>query len=376
MFEKFTDFDGKQFLNLWGGFSCECFVDGINTFVMFYIKDEEVLSLSGNTANDILDFVLSEYYENENSTIEDGFSTWLMGHYDNVIPTFDKNPQPILAPQSVPEATKEENVDNTNKVEPKFQNGQWIIRNEEGFKHNIYLIKEVKDCYVCEDLNGRKGTYTFNDVHKNFKKWDISDAKEGDILFQDLMDGKTFIYSGINPDKAILYSFIISNDGKDVAPYHIGKPNTGIGYIEENKNIIHPATKEQRDTLFAKMKEVGYDIGDIPCTTFDKEAEKEETLTTDDIPLPILYKTLLKDWKRQNRIIEKQKIEIKKLKDKVDKYSIKNYEMRKQLERYGVTTEKGENLHKIIVDLNRVVQKRNDKINKLQMRISELSSDV
>lgn len=196
MLEKITDFDGKQFHNLWGGFSCECFADGINTFVMFYIKDEEVLSLSGNGANDVLDFVLSEYYENENSTIEDGFSTWLMGHYDNVMPTFG----------------------------------------------------------------------------------------------------------------------------------------------EEN--------------------------------------EKEETLTTDDIPLSVLYKTLLKDCKRQDRIIEKQKKEIKKLKDKIDKYSIKNYEMRKQLERYGVTTEKGENLHKIIVDLNRAVQKRNDKISELQMRINELSSSV
>ena len=163
---------------------------------MFYIKDEEVLSFSGNDANDILDFVLSEYYKNENSTIEDGFSTWLMEHYDNVMPTFG-------------EKTKE-----------------------------------------------------------------------------------------------------------------------------------------------------------------------EETITSDDIPLSVLYKTLLKDWKRQNRIIEKQKKEIKELKDKVDKYSIKNYEMRKQLERYGVTTEKGENLHKIIVDLNRAVQKRSDKITKLQMKISELSSSV
>ena len=90
MFEKITDFNGKRFLNLWGGFSCKCFVDGIKTFVMFYIKDEEVLSLSGNGANDVLDFVLSEYYENENSTIEEGFSTWLMGYYNNNIPTFDK----------------------------------------------------------------------------------------------------------------------------------------------------------------------------------------------------------------------------------------------------------------------------------------------
>ena len=73
------------------------------------------------------------------------------------------------------------------------------------------------------------------------------------------MCGKTFIYNGINPDMAILYSFLISNDGEDVLPYHIGKPNTGIGFIEENKNIIHPATKEQRELLFAKMKEAGYE---------------------------------------------------------------------------------------------------------------------
>lgn len=196
MFEKITDFDGKKFLNLWGSFSCKCFADGINTFVMFYVNNEEVLSLSGNDANNLLDFVLSEYYKNENSTIEDGFSTWLMEHYDNVMPTFEE------------------------------------------------------------------------------------------------------------------------------------------------------------------------------------ETKEEETLTTEDIPLSVLYKTLLKDWKRQDKIIEKQKKEIKKLKDKVDKYSIKNYEMRKQLEYYEDTTEKGENLHKIIVDLNRAVQKRNDKINKLQMRISELSSNV
>ena len=110
--------------------------------------------------------------------------------------------------------------------------------------------------------------------------------------------------------------------------------------------------------------------------TFGEETKEEETLTTDDIPLSVLYKTLLKDWKRQDKIIEKQKKEIKNLKDKVDKYSIKNYEMRKQLEYYEDTTEKGENLHKIIVDLNRAIQKRNDKINKLQMGISELSPNI
>jgi len=146
-----------------------------------------------------------------------------------------------------------------DKVEPKFKVGDWIIRNAEGFKHNTYLVTEIKDYYVCEELKGRRVTFTFNDVHKNFKLWDISDAKNGDVLFQDLMGGKTFIYNGINPDMAVLYSFIISNDGEDVLSYHIGKPNTGIGNIEENKNIVHPATKEQRNLLFQKMKEAGYE---------------------------------------------------------------------------------------------------------------------
>ena len=96
-------------------------------------------------------------------------------------------------------------------------------------------------------------------VDENYHLWTIQDAKEGDVLFQDLMDGKTFIYNGVNPGMAILYSFIISNDGKDVLPYNIGKPNTGIGNIEENKNIIHPATEEQRNLLFKKMREAGYE---------------------------------------------------------------------------------------------------------------------
>lgn len=327
MFEKITDFDGKQFLNLWGGFSCECFADGINTFVMFYIKDKEVLSLSGNDANDVLDFVLSEYYENENSTIEDGFSTWLMGHYDNVIPTFDG-------------------------IEPKFREGDWILYSGDFYEGVRHITKIDENGYYIERNGLPHGIIPFS--HEIcMRLWTIQDAKDGDVLFQDLMDGKTFIYNGVNPDKAILYSFIISNDGKDVLPYHIGKPNTGIGNIEENINIIHPATKEQRDTLFAKMHEAGYDwdnekkelkkiirqnttnkvkskenkprydIGDVLCTTFNKETKIEYILTTDDVPLSVLYKTFLKDRKRQNRIIEKQKKEIKKLKDKINKLQMR-----------------------------------------------------
>lgn len=290
MFEKFTDFNGKRFPNLWGDFSCECFVDGVNTFVMFYIKDKEVvLSFSGNDANDILDFVLSKYYENENSTIEDGFSNWLMEHYDNVIPTFDG-------------------------VEPKFKVGDWIACKE---LKTAKIININGDRYEVEFIDGIKGFPHIDYIDRIFHLWSINDAKDGDVLFQDLMGGKTFIYNGINPDMAILYSFIINNDGEDVMPYHIGKPNTGIGYIEENKNIIHPATKEQCDTLFAKMHEAGYGWDN------EKKGLKkiENEIDDDKVKLSVSYKTLLKKWKRQNRIIKKQKKEIKKLQMRINELS-------------------------------------------------------
>ena len=82
MFEKITDFDGKKFQNLLDGISCECFADNVSTFVIFYKNGKEFRSFSGNEANDILDFVLSEYYTMEMPAIEDAFNKWL-GEYIN-----------------------------------------------------------------------------------------------------------------------------------------------------------------------------------------------------------------------------------------------------------------------------------------------------
>ena len=148
----------------------------------------------------------------------------------------------------------------TDKVETKFKKGDRLVHNER--KHIIKVVNPTPLVYEVVDILGYHHTITDTAIENNYHLWTIQDAKKGDILFQDLMGGKTFIYNGVNPNMAILYSFIISNDGEDVLPYHIGKPNTGIGNIEENKNIIHPATKEQRGLLFQKMHEAGYEWDD------------------------------------------------------------------------------------------------------------------
>ena len=80
MFEKIVDFHNAKFSNLWKGFSCECFIEDDKRLITFR-KDELEILVEGEEANDLLDFVLSYYYENENTKIEDGFSSWLIEHY-------------------------------------------------------------------------------------------------------------------------------------------------------------------------------------------------------------------------------------------------------------------------------------------------------
>lgn len=156
------------------------------------------------------------------------------------------------------EPIKEEKV---NKVEPKFKIGDWIVYNRTDNSREIMQIHDIRDnrYYFTDNIHF---SWSIKECDEKSHLWTIQDAKDGDVLFQDLMSGKTFIYNGINPDMAILYSFIINNDGEDVLPYHIGEPNTGIGYVEENKNIIRPATKEQRSILFQKVHEAGYEWND------------------------------------------------------------------------------------------------------------------
>ena len=144
-----------------------------------------------------------------------------------------------------------------DKAEPKFHEGDWVVDNEDGYFFEVTKVRE--HTYRIVSQEGEEFDIQLGVIEDNYHKFTIQDAKDGDVLYQDLMDGKTFIYNGVNPNMEILYSFIISNDGEDVLPYHIGKPNNGIGNIEENKNIIHPATKEQHEILFSKMRDAGYE---------------------------------------------------------------------------------------------------------------------
>lgn len=151
--------------------------------------------------------------------------------------------------KSTIKAIKEEKTDNTNKVEPKFKTGDWIVNN---ISKDIFLIKSSNSGY-CE-LEDTKGKFYHPCLPPNdeFHLWTIYDAKKGDIL---------------QANKCILIfdSLAKDIDGNTVISswYHCNtKTFYGMGTCKPDLWVIEgvtPATKEQCDFLFAKMKEAGYE---------------------------------------------------------------------------------------------------------------------
>jgi hypothetical protein len=90
-----------------------------------------------------------------------------------------------------------------------------------------------------------------NDANKYFRLWTIEDAKDGDVL----ADGNLpFIFKKIDANKySYAYCGISVDDG-----FKIGESD-GKFDVWTWMQDIKPATKEQRDLLFQKMKEAGYE---------------------------------------------------------------------------------------------------------------------
>ena len=165
---------------------------------------------------------------------------------------------------------KQEEQQLADKNKPKFKAGDWIISNDNSrLLRRIIAVDESGYGYMT-DCGYRDHSYYDN----NFHLWTIQDTKDGDVL---VCEGK------ISKNK----------DGQEIG---IVKKYVGrIGgcdncfktycFIDWERNFIvdkdmgssniHPATKEQRDLLFQKMKEEGYE-----WNTEKKELKKIESEST------------------------------------------------------------------------------------------------
>ena len=129
----------------------------------------------------------------------------------------------------------------TDNVEPKFKVGDWLqYRSAEPF-----LVEEITEQGY---INGNS-CLPF-EWGNEINLWSIQDAKDGDVLAcnEEILLFKSYSVQG----RISLYCWY---NGQTKNFHSKEVDNTSL----TTRNKIFPATKEQRDTLFAKMKEAGYE---------------------------------------------------------------------------------------------------------------------
>ena len=138
----------------------------------------------------------------------------------------------------------------TDKVEPKFKVGDWVIFAE---NHNsVYQVERIDNnrYYLRHYLGGTLSVHFDNDL---IRLWTIQDAKDGDVLFEDKISSLPspfiVIFKKKDPVNTFSSHCFIGFDGK----FYEGE---GEHYSEN----LHPATKEQRDTLMKAMADAGYEF--------------------------------------------------------------------------------------------------------------------
>ena len=153
---------------------------------------------------------------------------------------------PILSNSLNTEKNEQKTAD---KVEPKFKVGDWIISSVLGTAHIIGTNDSNE--FQLEYTDGKQKFSSIDYVNYAYDKWTINNVKDGDVLFTSSSAcSDTFVFKSIDEKgNAECYFAYDSEDGFTEGKYHF------IGSASDCK----PATKEQRDLLFQKIKEAGYE---------------------------------------------------------------------------------------------------------------------
>ena len=140
----------------------------------------------------------------------------------------------------------------TDRAESKFKNGDWCIDNKDG---TIFQIVKVFDnAYGYKTIEDKEYTYTHYSLEDDARLWTIQDAKDGDIIYSK-HNTESFEWIGIFKS--------LDKENKRVFFYGFWHDMAKTFSVCGNKAYVlyddfSPATKEQRDLLFQKMKEAGY----------------------------------------------------------------------------------------------------------------------
>ena len=144
-----------------------------------------------------------------------------------------------------------------DKVEPNFKVGDWVVTSY-GKVNQVVSVDKYGDGYTLND-----GVYFSGSWCDMYHLWTIQDAKDCDVLAWD--DSKCIaLFKNIyDEDSFNSYGFVggCTDTFESRQSYH-------------DIEGAHPATKEQRDLLFQKMHEAGYEW----------DAEKKELIKIEQKP--------------------------------------------------------------------------------------------
>lgn len=133
-------------------------------------------------------------------------------------------------------------------VEPKFKPGTWLWHKTKGVFPMMIEDYDEKEGYLMQFTDETKCYFGRDIIENDYRLWTIQDARNGDVLVAS--DESLFIFARIKDNAAYYHYSLWKNGSQEISD---GK------HAWEVAKDCHPATKEQRDLLFAKMKEAGYE---------------------------------------------------------------------------------------------------------------------
>ena len=166
-----------------------------------------------------------------------------------------------------------------DKIEPKFKVGDWIITPE----NKVLQITSIEG--TSYRFNNESHYWEFCYCDEQCHLWTIQDAIDGDVLALSWLEDKNLW------EKIIIFKKYHSEGVKGICsmPCVEGYGNTfkngKMAFTDEEVPYysktwtwnLHPATKEQRDLLFQKIKEAGYEW-DSEKKELRKEKSKIKTI--------------------------------------------------------------------------------------------------
>ena len=151
-----------------------------------------------------------------------------------------------------PSNTGKNEQKSADKIEPRFKVGDWVVNK---FGDSWYIDSLDNKNYQVSD---GKGNYNYFPISKQDEMhlWTIQDAKDGDVLCRE--SSWMCIFKALNNHTNTFSSYCFMDSDKCFFNIGIDGHTLDKNFIKAYNGEIYPATKEQCDIFFQKMKEAGY----------------------------------------------------------------------------------------------------------------------